>query len=823
MTKVPKVSIEQVGLTMQQLAKEPEKCKELLKYWFSDKKNIDTFSQFVFPEHIQGNVQDFHNQFYEIFTREGNDAVAAPRGHAKQIADSTPVLTPNGWVSHGDLDVGDYVYHPSGKPVKVIAKNSKTPSDYVVETRDGEKIRCHKYHEWTVFDRNKKKFTTLETKDMLNCESVRSRFQLPLREPLQGTEQALPLDPYFLGVWLGDGSSSKCAITHDKRDFNMIDSIPYKVSTVCVHKDTGVLTTYFSHQNIVQTLRAFGLYNNKHIPDTYKLSSLSQRLELMAGLIDSDGYVDIGRGRVRFVNVNYKLIKDVEELALSLGSRPYIVSQQPSGLGNKTVYTLCFDPVIDIPTRLKRKKITRIPKRQRLGITRVSYEPNGEVGNCIQVDSEDGLYLVGKRLIPTHNSTTIGVVFISWLVVNNLEKYIVYISQNHTKTVQFVDPLRYEFKNNRRLKWLYGNLSPKNTRDDDGRDREDCVDIAGIRIEAVSFEKNLRGFKYGNMRPTLIIGDDIDSDERVTNPVLRDKDRNKLFKVILPSLDINGRFKMVGTIIHHDCLLKNRLNEYNGKIFRAYDENGVPLWSERFTKEKLEGFRKEYGSAAFESEFMNNPIDNASSLIKREWVEGCFVDKSVDELDFDELYLGVDFAFSDRVSADNSAFVDIGVNYHQNGSVKNLVLLNGELGKGLSLKQHWEKIKNKFDANGHDMVLLEENSIKGSVEDVRDLKIPYRMFWMGSRDAQKDKQLKSKSKTISKINSINRLAVSFEYKKWIIPYKTIQEKELANRLVSELTSWGLVDGKLEEFGIHPDLPIPLILINEFIRMSGGVA
>ena len=95
---------------------------------------------------------------------------------------------------------------------------------------------------------------------------------------------------------------------------------------------------------------------------------------------------------------------------------------------------------------------------------------------------------------------------------------------------------------------------------------------------------------------------------------------------------------------------------------------------------------------------------------------------------------------------------------------------------------------------------------------------------MGARDPKNTEKVSSfTSKTIGKINAINRLAVSFEYKKWVIPYKTEREQDIANKLLSELTSWGLVDGKLEEFGIHPDAPIPLILVNEVLRGNSGVA
>ena len=222
-------------------------------------------------------------------------------------------------------------------------------------------------------------------------------------------------------------------------------------------------------------------------------------------------------------------------------------------------------------------------------------------------------------------TSTVGLIFTTFSIVNKLEKYIVYMSENHTKTVQFIDPIRYEFKNNKMLRFIYGDLTPQNVKGDDGKDREDCFDVGGCRVEAVSFEKNLRGFKYRNMRPTLIIGDDIESDERVLNPELREKDRNKLNKIVIPALDINGRFKFIGTILHSYSLLKNKIDLYKGKIFKACDvgmEN--LLWPDRFTKEKLKKIKEDIGSVSFQQEYLNDPIDNTSSLIKREWIEQCF-------------------------------------------------------------------------------------------------------------------------------------------------------------------------------------------------------
>ena len=423
-----------------------------------------------------------------------------------------------------------------------------------------------------------------------------------------------------------------------------------------------------------------------------------------------------------------------------------------------------------------------------------------------------------------HAKTSItGIIFLIFNIVNKLEKYIVYVSQNHAKTVQFIDPIRHEFKNNKMLRFIYGDLTPRPGRDDEGKDREDCFDVGGCRVEAASFEKNIRGFKYRNMRPTLIIGDDIESDERVLNPELRDKDRNKLNKVIIPALDIDGRFKMIGTILHSYSLLKNKIDLYHGKIFRACDENMENLlWSDRFTKKKLKKIKWDIGSVSFQQEYMNDPLDNASSLIKREWIEQCRREdlsaEDVLKMDFKLKTMGADFAFSDRITADESAYVGLGEKddfYY---------LLHCQKNKGLSVTEQMKIIKNELNVKyRYDKIGLEENSIKAISKDIQQWKLPITLFWTGASDpAAKKKEgydWGDKRHTVGKVGLIMRLGTAFENKKIIIPYKTDEDKAVFERLLAECTSYALSDGKLVEAGIHPDIPIGLGYALELINMQ----
>lgn len=408
-------------------------------------------------------------------------------------------------------------------------------------------------------------------------------------------------------------------------------------------------------------------------------------------------------------------------------------------------------------------------------------------------------------------STVCGLVFIAWCYCYRIRRYIVYISQNHDKTTQFIEPHRIEPKTNNRLRWLYGDLTCKTVVGDNGKDREDCIDINGCRIQALSFEKNIRGIKFKHMRPDLIIGDDIEDDKRVKNPTLRKEDMEKVDKAIIPSLDIvSGKFKMIGTILHLDSLLSKKIKAFNGKIYRAEDDKGNILWKEYFTRARLDKKKKAIGTVAYQQEYLNNPVDNATSTIKGEHIRACYdYDYNYTYKDMDRLYLGVDFAFSDRITSDDSAFVDVGI---KDGKKH---LLNIRWKHGLSLPKQLKYIQMLHETHNYSIIGLEENSIKSNSADVPSLGLPIKMFWTGTKDTiQKDSNKKGRS--YSKDNAVERLGVEFENMMWVIPYKTEGQIAIADKLLPELTSWGKEDGKLVELGVHPDAPIGMIMINEIL-------
>lgn len=354
-----------------------------------------------------------------------------PPRHGKEVAHDTPVLTPDGWTTHGALRAGDYVFHPSGEPVRVVAIAPEEGVDeYEIEFSNGERIVAHACHEWTVRDRTSHSWKTVETLELLDrtwlgqqgMRGSRARWQLPLVAGVDFPARDLPIPPYVLGVWLGDGTATQANITSSAEDAAVLQRelalLGYPHSGVYVHAQYGTHRTYFGKTGLLKQLRELGVLNNKHVPEIYLRGDKTQRLELLAGLMDTDGHVEAKTGRARFVTTSEALRDAVFDLATTLGYRPYVSKAPPattsSGVaGRLTVYTVGFQPTETLPTRLERHKILRVAPQRRVSIVAVR-KVQGKPGRCIQVSAHDGLYLVGRQLIPTHNSLIASDHFVSW-------------------------------------------------------------------------------------------------------------------------------------------------------------------------------------------------------------------------------------------------------------------------------------------------------------------------------------------------------------------------------------------------------------------------
>ena len=273
--------------------------------------------------------------------------ISIPYRHGKKLYVNDLVITPQGFRKHGDIKPGDYVCGRKGHPVKVIAKTSVTNDlDNLITFSDGTQLTCHDNHEWVVWDRSRRIERIVETWEMAShlYNGTRPRFLVDSNICIDFPEKPLSIHPYVLGVWLGDGSTGKNNINMSKQDYAVsekMELLGYKITGRSAHKDTGVLSIYF--RKLYKELKNENLLNNKHIPDNYIYNSKKNRLELLAGLIDTDGYINKKDGRVCFSNTNKQIVDTVKILVNSLGKRvticKYKARTSSSGIiGKKDVY-----------------------------------------------------------------------------------------------------------------------------------------------------------------------------------------------------------------------------------------------------------------------------------------------------------------------------------------------------------------------------------------------------------------------------------------------------------------------------------------------------
>lgn len=359
------------------------------------------------------------NELDELFMQQ-------PPRTGKLVENSTPVLTSNGWKKHGDLKVGDKVIGLDGKFKEVTYVFPKQYANMRVSFTDGEYVDVHENHEWYVFDRRTREYKVLETKYMLekgldygisNARKHRYIYQLPICDFAKGEKKELPVKPYTLGAWLGDG---------------------YEISWSTVHKTTKV--EYYGFKNLTADLQKVGMcYSQKkiekYIPEQYLTASIEQRLELLAGLLDTDGSLSKKEHRYHFSTTSEKIRDGFISLVSTFGWRCSVQEEEPkmstSGIqGRKKVYDIGFNPTCFIPCRVKRKQLREFSKQRRISIS--SIEPiEPKEGNCIEV--EDGIYRVGKTLKPTHNSSII-MFFLTWILGRHPEASNLYVAFSDTIT-----------------------------------------------------------------------------------------------------------------------------------------------------------------------------------------------------------------------------------------------------------------------------------------------------------------------------------------------------------------------------------------------------
>ena len=380
----------------------------------------------VYPEYLIYRVSDdgilrLAGQV-DLIVKQGNDIYIIDH---KGLPLDTPILTSSGWSTMKDLKVGDKVFDKDGNLCTVTVKSSVHHNPcYKINFDNSESIVADMDHRWLISFKLAKPtkknptgfknviMTTIELKTYLDSLEKRNSYNIPKilnAKPLNIEEKKLLIDPYVLGVWLGDGSKS-CGVITQAKDSPVwfeLESRGYKLGPNLNHnsdrKNVEMRTVY----GLISQLKYLNLIDNKHIPEEYMLSSYNQRLDLLRGLMDTDGSFNKIRHRY-IMNTSQKWqVEDLNKLLSTLGVKSTIFDVINTCEGKKFPgWNLCFTTDEFNPFLTRNQEITNIVKKDNNSFRNITSVESVETvpTQCIAVDSPSHTYLCTHSLIVTHNT-----------------------------------------------------------------------------------------------------------------------------------------------------------------------------------------------------------------------------------------------------------------------------------------------------------------------------------------------------------------------------------------------------------------------------------
>lgn len=389
-------------------------------------------------EFLDRDLPDIEWTIPGLMTAGDRLVLTGTEGFGKALALDTPIPTPTGWTTMGDIQPGDHVLGADGHPTRVIAATEVQYGRpcYRVAFSDGSSIIADERHEWltetlgardhrakyAAADREVKLrgrrqqrkhlpavVETGHIRDTLYARPGFINHSIVTTAPLRLPEADLPMDPYTLGAWLGDGHSRGNGFTC--ADQGIIDRIAQ-------HETVRKLDRPYAwalgdgrraprKTSFKARLRDLGVLDAKHIPTQYLRASYEQRLALLQGLMDTDGSIAKSNGVCEYTGCNKTLVADVYELLMTLGVKA-TMKESAAKLRGREVgrrWRVLFQtnlPVFGLNRKAERMK--PVNRRAELRYI-VAVDPVDSVPvRCIQVEAADHLYLAGRSLIPTHNS-----------------------------------------------------------------------------------------------------------------------------------------------------------------------------------------------------------------------------------------------------------------------------------------------------------------------------------------------------------------------------------------------------------------------------------
>lgn len=369
---------------------------------------------------------------------------SALSGVGKALPNNVKIPTPNGWTTVGEVQVGDYLFDKFGNPTKVLAiyPQKEKKQVYKVYFKSGRVAECCSEHLWSYFSNlNNKKPNKLITSTLqeiidnpkgLQNNSGSYRYSIPICKPVQYSKKQFSIDPYVMGLILGDGSfrysNEQKSFYFSSNDEELVEQIQKRMKYSSYKKNSKMNYNWIFKSNfkthksvwVEDILKNYPeLWNkkseDKFIPQDFLFGSIEQRFDLLAGLLDTDGSID-EKGRINFSTTSFKLKDNIIELCESLGM---ICSYLIDNRNEKYTTGKCYK--ISIKTtpenkikmfKLKRKvniannyldNNKRKERRDRDAIVKIEATNTYTDMTCFYVDNKEHLFLMNNFIV-THNT-----------------------------------------------------------------------------------------------------------------------------------------------------------------------------------------------------------------------------------------------------------------------------------------------------------------------------------------------------------------------------------------------------------------------------------
>jgi len=577
-------------------------------------------------------------------------------GGAKALSLDSKVITKHGYISIDQVQVGQELFGSDGKLHKVtsVSKYFDKPMMKLC-TSDGRVVKCSEDHLWTVYHNDYlhqgKEALTITTKELYekyvqftkpkgkNTKGHKYKYSIKLNDPVEFKYKSLKLDPYTLGVLLGDGSCTgevvkvTCQLdqlTHYK------ENIPYKFGYISIDKRSSQTIT-FNIKGIIGIIKDLGINvtcKNKRIPQDYMTSSIDQRLALLQGLMDTDGISrEASKAEQVFCSTSKQLATQVQEIIFSLGGTGSIL------IKDATYYDKCgksYNVSFSLPKcpfRLKYKADNYLSQQRNFVTITGIHKITQEKSKCISIDTKDHLFLTNSYLT-THNTMRRSLE----LTYENSP-----FLQTYIKDTRFTDAF-IELEN---------------------------IEGHRLGIKLVGAQMSIRGTRFNNKtgshRPELAIMDDILSDVDAKSPTVISNIENTIHKAVDKALEpaIN-KIIYIGTVFNTNDPLYKVIGSgrWSPSVFPVCEkfpctrEEFRGSWEERFSYDVVDRMYKDSVSLGrlsdFNGEMMNRIMSDEDRLIQDSDIVWYKRDTLLKNKGIFNFYITTDFATSEKTSADYS-------------------------------------------------------------------------------------------------------------------------------------------------------------------------